>query len=252
MPSMKKQRGSPEDGDEFSAIRVQIRGFVSKLEDKVANLSAQVLVEESAINPFLVRAMGIKDFESLAKWAVYQRLGRSFVTSFGTVMQNMVASLIAGETYSKSKGTGKKWWDVYKEDSKGDWYISVKSGPRDMDKDQVEHFALRAKELKAKDSDAKPMIAMCYGKNVWGVITDTLKNNGLNPEEYSYAGKRLYKKLTGDEDGHAELMKVVQDVANEALSDTNLVDTIEKKIQQIKAELKNTYGSFDNLMESMF
>ncbi len=39
------------------------------------------MIDESAINPILAKALGFKDFDSLARFYVYQRIGRSLVTS---------------------------------------------------------------------------------------------------------------------------------------------------------------------------
>ena len=173
-------------------IQELLADFINNASIIIGKLSSEKMIEESAINPILAKALGFKDFDSLARFYVYQRIGRSLVTSFGMKMENLVKLVIDGE-----KGV---WWDVVKKSNKVNDYISVKSGPRDMNKDQTVEFSRRAKEEMKKDPKAHPFIAMGYGKNAWPVITDTLRRQDLDPEKHTFVGRKLYEQLSGEKD----------------------------------------------------
>ena len=97
------------------------------------------MIRDSSINPFLAKSLGLNDFESLARYYVFQHVGRSVVTSFGSNMEQMIKVLFTGE-----RGV---WWDVVRKTKKIHYYVSVKSGANDMDKDQAVHFASEAKKI---------------------------------------------------------------------------------------------------------
>jgi len=80
------------------AVRSEVVKFVRNGIKNIRELTAEEMISEAAINPYLVKALGITDFSSLARFYVYQRIGRSLVTSFGmTVMEKMVETLGEGK-----------------------------------------------------------------------------------------------------------------------------------------------------------
>lgn len=228
------------------AIEAEVVKFVRNGLKNINELTAEKLIEEASINPFLVKALGITDFDSLARFYVYQRIGRSLVTSFGmTVMEQIVKTLSGGK-----KG---QWWDI-KIPAGNDktYYISVKSGPRDMDKDQVVHFSSQAKELVSKDKKAIPLIAMCYGKEPLGPIASTLRGEGLDPAETTLTGKELYETLTGKKDFHIELLELTGKVALKTLENRKFIDIIENKIKEIAEHFTSKYETVDHLLLDIF
>lgn len=224
----------------------EVAKFVENGMKNIRELTADELIREASINPFLVKALGITDFDSLARFYVYQRIGRSLVTSFGmTVMEQFVKTL----------GGGKKgqWWDIKVPAENGKiYYISVKSGPRDMDKDQVVHFSRQAKELMIKDENAIPLIAMCYGKEPLGPIASTLRNEGLDPGETTLTGKQLYETLTGEKNFHVKLLELTGTVALKALQEKKFIDIIESKVKEIAEDFNKTYETVDELILDIF
>ena len=68
------------------------------------------MIRDSSINPFLAKSLGLNDFESLARYYVFQHVGRSVVTSFGSNMEQMIKVLFTGE-----RGD---WWDVVRKTKK--------------------------------------------------------------------------------------------------------------------------------------
>lgn len=225
-------------------IQELLADFINNASIIIGKLSSEKMIEESAINPILAKALGFKDFDSLARFYVYQRIGRSLVTSFGMKMENLVKLVIDGE-----KGV---WWDVVKKSNKVNYYISVKSGPRDMNKDQTVEFSRRAKEVMKKDPKAHPFIAMGYGKNAWPVITDTLRRQNLDPEKHTFVGRKLYDQLSGEKDYYLKLLDFVVNVESEIIKGKSIVNLIDDKVEQISKEFKKKYNSVDELLLDTF
>ena len=225
-------------------ITKPLEKFITRAAEIIDDLSAEKMINESAINPILAKALGFTDFGTLARFYVYQRISRSLVTSFGTHMENLVKVIIDGE-----KGD---WWDVVKKTPKVNYYISVKSGPRDMNKDQTVEFSRRAKKIMDKDSKALPLIGMGYGKQAWPVITDTLKKQGLDPKKHSYVGKDLYTLLSGDKDYYKKLLNVVVRIESQVIGKKTILQLMDEKVNEISKSFKKNYKDIDELLLDTF
>lgn len=225
-------------------IRDLLADYVTNAAEIIGKLSAEKMIGESAINPILAKALGFRDFDSLARFYVYQRIGRSLVTSFGMKMENLVKLVSDGE-----KG---EWWDVVKKSNDKNYYISVKSGPRDMNKDQTVEFSRRAKMVMKADSKAHPLIAMGYGKNAWPVITDTLKKEGLSPEKHTSVGKSLYELLSGEKGYHLKLLDFVVNVESKTIGGRTILEMIDDKVAEISKGFSKKYKTIDKLLEDTF
>ncbi len=225
-------------------IQRVLEDFITRATEIIDDLSAEKMIEESAINPLLAKALGLKDFDSLSRFYVYQRIGRSLVTSFGMRMEKLVELVIGG-------GKG-EWWDVVKNSTKANYYVSVKSGPRDMNKDQTVEFSRRAKKIMKDDPNAHPFIAMGYGKKAWPVITDTLLKEGLDPEKHSYVGKELYAFLSGEENYYTKLLDFVVNAESEATKGKTILQMIDEKVVEIRNDFSARYKTVDELLLDTF
>lgn len=225
-------------------IKKLLEKFISRAAEIIDDLSAEKMITESAINPILAKALGFTDFSSLARFYVYQRISRSLVTSFGTHMENLVKIIIDGE-----KG---EWWDVVKKTPTVNYYISVKSGPRDMNKDQTVEFSRRAKKIMEKDSKALPFIAMGYGKEAWPVITGTLESQGLDPKKHSYVGKELYALLSGDKNFYKKILDFVVNVESKVIGKKTILQLMDDKVNEITKGFNKKYKDINELLLDTF
>ncbi len=225
-------------------IKKLLEKFITRAAEIIGKLSAEKMIEESAINPILAKALGFTDFSSLARFYVYQRISRSLVTSFGTYMENLVKIIVDGE-----RG---EWWDVIKKSPAVNYYVSVKSGPRDMNKDQTVEFSRRAKQIMEKDRKALPFIAMGYGKVAWPVITDTLRKQGLDPKKHSFVGKELYALLSGDKNYYKKLLDFVVNVESQVIGKKTILQLMDDKVNEITKEFKKKYKDIDALLLDTF
>jgi len=225
-------------------IKKLLEKFISRAAEIIDDLSAEKMITESAINPILAKALGFTDFSSLARFYVYQRISRSLVTSFGTHMENLVKIIVDGE-----KG---EWWDVVKKTPTVNYYVSVKSGPRDMNKDQTVEFSRRAKKIMEKDSKALPFIAMGYGKEAWPVITGTLKSQGLDPKKHSYVGKKLYALLSGDKNFYKKILDFVVNVESKVIGKKTILQLMDDKVNEITKGFNKKYKDINELLLDTF
>lgn len=229
---------------EEAEVQAKLKGFIEKGIKNIKKLTADRLIKEGAINPFLVKALGIKDFDSLAKFYVYQRVGRSLVTSFGTAIEHLVRAL--------ARGAKKGWWDTVQALGGTPYFMSVKSGPRDMDKDQVKYFAQRAKEILKQNPNAVPVIAIGYGRTPWPIIVKTLEEEGLDPKKHIIIGKGLYERITGRPDYHRRLLIITDRVALQTLAGKRVIDIIEDKVKEVARDFKRKYKAVDDLLLDTF
>ena len=225
-------------------IKDLFAGFITRAGEIIGELTAERMIAESAINPILAKSLGFRDFESLSKFYVYQRIGRSLVTSFGTRMEKLVKIIVDGD-----KG---EWWDVVKETGRANYYVSVKSGPRDMNKDQTVEFSRKAKQAMEEDGKAHPFIAMGYGKEAWPVITDTLDKEGLDPGRHAYVGRKLYSILSGEEEYYLKLLDLAVSTKSGAAQGKTVVELIEEKVREISVDFSKKYDSVDELLLDTF
>lgn len=236
--------GSTDLEEREDAAKAAVIKFKKKTTDNLKNISADDLVRNGGINPFLIKALGIDDFESLARFCVYQRAGRSVVTSFGSTIEKVVRDISGGE-----KGD---WWDVVVDIKGSHYYLSVKSGPRDMDKDQVEHFAGRARKLLKKEPNSRPMIAMSYGRAPLGVIKPCLSNEGLSPSRHTLTGRGLYALITGKKQYYRRLLRLAGDAAEVDGARESFTDLVESKIEEVSREFRKKYKDVDELLLATF
>jgi len=225
-------------------IRDRMKQFSKRMLENINNLNAEKMIETNAINPILVKALGL-GIEETAQYYVYQRIQRSIVTSFGHDMEFIIKRAMVGE-----RGD---WWDVVKKEKDVHYYVSVKSGPNDMDQDQVDHFSMRAKKVMKEDKKAYPFIGMGYGKSLWPIIKSTLKKNELDPEKYAIFGKKMYELITGDPNHYKKLLGAIEKGEEESLGEGKTVlDLIEDKITEITKDFKKKYKNINELLADTF
>ncbi|RLI19363.1 hypothetical protein DRO54_08580 [Candidatus Bathyarchaeota archaeon] len=221
---------------EEMAIQLLIKDFAARAIRMIKSITVEDFIEKGGANPFLIAALQISDFEELARFYTYQRVGRSILTSFGFTLEKVIRTL--------SKGRKGRWWDIETKIGGKKYYISVKSGPYDMDKDQVEHFADRAEEV----TGGVPIIAITYGKQPSDVIKRTLEDRGLSVSKNLYIGRGLYALLTGQNDYYRRLLEVI----GTASAGVDIISLIEEKARELAVELRRRYHSMSDFLSDMF
>ncbi|MEM2276849.1 MAG: PmeII family type II restriction endonuclease [Thermoproteota archaeon] len=233
---------------EQKALR-RVKEFVSRAKELIEEISADDLIEKGGVNPYMAKALGMKTVDEVVEFFVSRRVERSLGTSFGNVLDDVIRILLSGlrgKELVRQYGNWIKWWDVVLPDRR--IVISVKSGPADMDKDQVLYFAQRAGEAEAKGF--RPFLVFAYGKRAFPVIENYLREEGYDPEKYLRMGKGVFKEFLTDPAYYKTALKVFSTAGEEA---GDIFELIEEKVKALTEELKKRYNNDVNRMiEDMF
>ena len=229
---------------------LRVKRFTSRVKELVDRVSASDLIDQAGVNPYLAKALGFRTIGEVVEFAINRRAERSLGTSFGNVLDDTVRLLLGGvKGRDVAKATGAKWmdwWDVALVDKKA--VMSVKSGPADMDKDQVMYFAQRARE--AEKNGYRPYLVFAYGKQAFGVIETYLVHNGLSTEKYLRIGKSIFGEFLGDPSYYEKALALF-DAAGKDVGD--LFTLVEEKSSAVTKELEAKYGGdLDKMLRDMF
>jgi len=228
-----------------------IRKFSQKVQRLIEEISVSQLLEEAGLNPYMIAALNISNFEDIAELFVYKRVERSLGTSFGNLIEAFFRDLFGGKSgkeYPQCKEKRKPehwicWWDIVIDrelERNGKKYrgvvISVKSGPADINKDIIERFIQHARE--AEGAGYKPYLALTYGKRAFMVAESTFRSHQLDPREYLLVGRELFKEFLGDPSYYEQIINAIW----ESGTGINIFDLIDAKIKELSTELRTRYG----------
>jgi len=188
-------------------------------------------------NPFLIRSLMLVTPRELVALNVYMLATRSIVTSMGYLVEKLLQS--SSDTVSKPpKGTG---WDLVKvKDGRRHW-IQSKSGPNDMDKDQVIYWASKIQE-KVGEGDFG-YIGVTYGKRTTPSISIGLMRQYLPKWQMrTLIGRELWDFIGDDPDYHNKLFAALHTAAQQVLGTNTFGAEIEGGIGRITEEFVRRYG----------
>lgn len=209
------------------------RGFTSRQLRTIAGLSLAQL----SPNPFLIESLNLRTPEELLRLNVYMVITRSIVTSMGFLVEKLMVS--SSDTVEKApRGSG---WDVVKVKSGQRHWIQAKSGPNDMDKDQVVYWAEKI-EQKLEEGDLA-FIGITYGKRENKTITlNLLKQLVPDWEVRTLIGRELWDFISDDPQYHSRLFAILRQAALHVFNGRTLAQEIEKCIERIEKEFSDRYG----------
>lgn len=189
-------------------------------------------------NPLLVKALNIHTPEELIKVNVYMVVTRSIVTSMGFLVEHLL--LASSDSIEKGpKGSG---WDLVKRKDGGIHWIQVKSGPNDMDKDQIVYWSEKIAE-KISEGD-RAYIGMTYGKRTNETVTLGLMKHLLPDWEMKIlVGRELWDFVSDDPAYHTKLFDTLRRAAQQVLQERSICEEIDKCIERIIGEFTSAYGA---------
>ncbi|MBD2042417.1 hypothetical protein H6F56_17360 [Microcoleus sp. FACHB-672] len=189
-------------------------------------------------NPFLIKALNLKTPEEVVRLNVYMAGTRSIVTSMGFFLQDILLS--SSDTVENApKNSG---WDLIKKTDSGELcWIQVKSGPNNMDKDQIVYWALKIQEkINAGD---KAYIGITYGKRSNKTVTMGLLKQFLPEWEMkTLIGRELWDFISEDPGYSSQLFEILRTSAAKVLQEHSISDALEVCVQRITNEFISKYG----------
>ncbi len=211
------------------------RNFTRKQLKKIRSVTLDALMP----NPFLITSLNMFTPDEVVRLNVYMTVTRSIVTSMGFFVEDLMASSSASATKCP-RGSG---WDLIKIDADGTkHWIQAKSGPNDMDKDQVaDVWAKRIVEKIEQGQSA--YIGITYGKRTNVTVTLPILKQWLPDwEMHTLIGRELWDFLADDPEYHTVLFDALRRAAQQVLGDSCICDEIEQCIERVRAEFIGRYG----------
>ena len=228
----KKEYLSKEISEKENFLRAMGRDFTRKQLKMLKNLELDNLNP----NPLLINALNLHNPQEVVSLYVYAVATRSIVTSMGYFVERLLLSS------SELVENPSKGWDILKIDDEGNnHWIQVKSGPNDMDKDQIVYWANEiSKKIKEGDN---AYIGITYGNKSQNTVTFNLMRQSLPDWEIrTLVGRELWDFISDDPDYHSKVLTALRNAAWIVLSGESISEEIELCIKRIKEEFLKRYG----------
>ena len=173
-----------------------IEDFITRVHSLI-NLS----IDEVVVNPFLATALGLKKKAEILEFFLMQRLQRGIVTSFGSVVQEIVKTLDS-EAHEEDIDL------VFVRNGKKH-YVQLKSGPEGFKRPALRKTRAAFEKLKQRDSSCVTVIGFSYGAKaqlspVWG-------RELYQSADIVLIGREFWDFFAGD-GFYDELIKVFQSI----------------------------------------
>lgn len=221
-------------------IKFTSRHMTNKIIENIKNLT----LDKMNINPFLTRMLHFKTPEELLRFNIYQTLSRSIVTSMGTALEYMIADC-GGET--SRRGNRKEWYDVVKTNGDDTYWLQIKSGPNNIDADQMRLFNQKFNKT-MEEPNQYPKLGIVYGRYDSNSISLTLAKKYLDDyESRLLVGRELWEFISGEEGYHKRVLCWIDESVENELKKESIDDMIQKKIKEITSEFKKRYPSHDSI-----
>ena len=192
-----------------------------------------------APNPFLISSLHLDTPQEVVRVNVYMSATRSIVTSMGFFLERLV--LASSETVERP--AGRSGWDVVKTDSSGhEHWIQVKSGPNDMDKDQIVYWSDKIAEK--VEAGSRAYIGIAYGRRTQDTVTIGLLRRLLPDWEVkTLFGKELWDFVSDREHYHLTVLERLRSAAHSVLGHGSVADELERCVESVTAEFIEQYGA---------
>lgn len=213
-------------------IRGLARDFTRRQVENISALSLDSL----NINPLLIRSLNLRTPLEVLEFNVNAAVSRSIVTSMGYFVQNLL------EVTSDDVEKVRSGWDLVKHGQDGtNHWIQVKSGPNDMDKDQIIYWLQEIQKVEVNGDHG--YIGMTYGKRDNATVSLSLMRTYLPDMEIrTLVGRELWDFLSGDDQFHVRLFDSLRVSSAKILGSRSIQDEIGKKIRELLSEFEDRYG----------
>lgn len=191
------------------------------------------------INPFLAIALELTTPEEVLKFNLYQSITRSVVTTWGTVVEELLARCGADHFKTNNGGRSGRRPDIRKVKDGKEYLIQVKSGPNTMNVDMVQSLNEVIGEYAKTHPKAKVLLGMTYGRR--NMVSTQIKDNLINYEKSSLIGRELWDFITEQKNYHKQIF-IVLDASSKGILTTTFTDLMAKKLKQLEKEWKSKYS----------
>lgn len=203
---------------------------------KIISNIESLRLEDMSVNPFLIRMLHFRTPEEIVRFNTFQRIPRSVVTSMGTALEYMVADC------GGRRGKKGEWYDAVKNDGDDTYWIQIKSGPNDVDKDQMEKFNDKFNDL-AKKPRQHPRLGIVYGRRDQDSISIAMAKKYLDSHESRMlVGRELWDFISGEANFHRKILDWVDEAVEQDLKGQSIDSKMQDAIERITGEFKAKHG----------
>ena len=216
-----------------------VRKFINQHTKNIQSLSLDDLI----VNPFLIKALKLTSPKDVIKFSVNHTASISIVTSLGFTMEK-----ILGHSHENARmGKQKEWYDVIKDSRNKKYWVQAKSGPNDVNKDQVKHMsALFDKKETPNDS---PKLGILYGKKDMDTISLGHIKKYLNKwENRLLVGKDLWDFISEEKDFHKKIFNTIETVTAN-LPGNSIDQEMDNAVARITEQFEGKYGTGNDSVE---
>jgi len=220
----------------YTTLEIYIYIISSKYVNNWIKIVNGLKLEDLNINPLLVTSLNLNTPNELIRFSVYASAIRSIVTSMGYLVENFLLAT------SKDVEEPEKTWDIIKTDQNGKkHYIQVKSGPNDMNYDQIRTWAEEIENVEKEGN--KGYIGITYGKRDNKTVTFSLLEQYLKDwENKTLIGRELWEFLSGDKIFIDRVISTLRKVALDILKTDSMITVIESSIERITRDFIEKFG----------
>jgi len=217
-----------------SWIKYFAHSFVLRQDTNISAIS----LEDLEMNPIMIRAFNLDTPKKLLDFFVGALFYRSVVTSMGNFLESMLSHGHDGVRSGKTK----EWYDVVKEKEGITYPIQVKSGPNNIDKDQMKE-AFNEKFNRDENETFKPKLGWLYGSRERGSMSFTHAKQYLDKwEERLLIGPELWNFVADEENFHKKVIRWVAEVGDSIGTEIPIHKEIEKVVTNLLPKFIEKYG----------
>lgn len=194
-------------------------------------------LERINMNPFLIRVLNLKTPDEVIRFNVYQAVTRSIVTSMGMSLEYMIGS--SGTARMGERG---EWYDVVKEAGDLTYWIQVKSGPNNVNRDQIERFNTKFDDTESKKGNFA-RLGITYGKRDLNTVSLGLVRKYMKDwEKRLLVGRELWDFVSDEKDYHLQVLNWIDITATDILHQSSIEKEIQKVITDLTDQFEELYG----------
>jgi len=188
------------------------------------------------MNPMMITALQLFEPRQLLEFFVGSLLYRSIFTSMGFFLEDLLSYGHEGVR----PGHRGEWFDVIKQEGGITYPIQVKSGPSDIDADQMRKFNDNFNEK--ENETTKPLLGWTYGVRERGMAYDMATTYLDNWEERILVGKELWNYVSGDDSFLEHALEWVNQVAINIVRENPIHNEVENVVNRLLPEFVEKYG----------
>lgn len=212
-------------------IKIHFEDFLANKFRAIKNLS----LSDFDINPFLIATvqsqLGMTTPRDLAEWLVRQRVERSMVTGFGSILQRIAREFSNEKPLPNLTARITRDGKIYN--------LIIKSGSKHNLPviQSIQRFLLNSKKL---EPNSIPIFGMCCGDK--STIGSIVKKHGSGVKQL--VGKEFWTFISNDAQCYDVILEIATEVGNKYTDPdgATLQQIIDRKISYIEAELKKLYS----------